>query len=163
MIVRDATPADLPAIRRLYNALIATTTVAWRDDDASAEEIDAWFDERTRLGHPVLVAETDGLVIGYTCWTGFRGFPGYRHTVELTIHVDGEHHGRGVGRTLLGALVDEATRRDVHVVVAAIDADNRSSIAFHESMGFTEVARLPEVGRKFGRWLDLVLMQRILS
>ena len=166
MLVRDATAADLPAIRELFNALIPTTTVAWRDHEATVEEIATWFDQQHAEGYPVLVAEVDGAVVGYTCWSSFRGghrFPGYRHTAELTVHVDGRHHGEGVGRELLHTLIDEAARRDVHVLVAAVDADNEGSIAFHRALGFVEVARMPEVGRKFDRWLDLVLLQRVID
>lgn len=166
MHIRDATEADVAAIRHLYNALIPTTTIAWRDEPASEQEMHAWFAGQRDADHPVLVGEIDGEVVGYTAWTSFRGggrFPGYRATVELTIHVDGGHHGRGVGRQLLAALIDVARERGIHVMVAGIDADNAASIALHEAMGFTEVARMPEVGRKFDRWLDLVLMQRILS
>jgi L-amino acid N-acyltransferase YncA len=163
--VRDATYDDLPALRALFNALIPTTTVAWRDHEATADEMASWFEQQHADGHPVLVADHDGAVVGYTCWSTFRGgprFPGYRHTVELTVHVDEGHHGQGVGRALLERLVDEAARRDVHALVAAVDADNAGSIAFHRSLGFAEVARMPEVGRKFDRWLDLVLLQRIV-
>jgi phosphinothricin acetyltransferase len=162
--IRDAVVADLPAITHLFNVLIPTTTVGWRDDLASDEEMAAWFDDRRRAGHPVLVAEAPGggPVVGYTCWSTFRGWPGYRHTAELTIHVDSDWHGRGVGRALIDALVAEARRRDVHVLVAGVDADNEASLAFHHSLGFVEVARMPEIGRKFDRWLDLVLLQRIV-
>jgi phosphinothricin acetyltransferase len=164
--IRDAAEADLTAIRRLYNALIPTTTVAWRDEPASEGEMRTWFAGQREADHPVLVGEIGGEVVGYTAWTAFRGgsrFPGYRATVELTIHVDGGHHGRGVGRQLLTALIDVARQRGIHVMVAGIDADNAASISLHEAMGFREVARMPEVGRKFDRWLDLILMQRILS
>lgn len=163
MEVRAANQADLPAIRRLFNALIPTTTVAWRDDLADEAEVAAWFAERSAAGDPVLVAEVDGEVVGYTCWGPFRRYPGYRHTRELTIHVDGEWHGRGVGRALIDALVEVASAAGVHVLVAGVDADNAESIAFHEALGFEVVARMPEVGRKFGRWLDLVLLQRIVD
>jgi phosphinothricin acetyltransferase len=77
--------------------------------------------------------------------------------------VDERHHGQGVGGALLEALIAEAPRRDIHVLVAAVDADNAGSIAFHRSLGFAEVARMPEVGRKFDRWLDLVLLQRVVD
>jgi len=90
-------------------------------------------------------------------------FPGYRHTVEHTIHVDGDHHGHGIGRALLATLIEEGRQRNVHVMVAGIDSDNAASIAFHQAMGFAEVARMPAVGRKFDRWLDLILVQRILE
>jgi len=165
MRIRDATIADLSAIADLFNVLIPTTTVAWRDELARPDEMLDWFAGQRDAGCPVLVAELDGAVVGYTCWTAFRGgsrFPGYSHTVEHTIHVDGNHHGQGLGRTLLTALIDLANRRGIHVMVAGIDADNQASIAFHERLGFTEVARMPETGRKLDRWLDLVLMQRIL-
>jgi phosphinothricin acetyltransferase len=164
--IEHATKAHLPAIRRLFNVLIPTTTVAWRDHLASAEEIRTWFDDQQRAGFPVLVAVGDDDVVGYTCWSTFRGgdrFPGYRHTAELTVHVDEERHGAGIGRALLSALVDEARRRDIHVLVAGVDADNEASIAFHRALGFVEVARMPEVGRKFDRWLDLVLLQRVID
>lgn len=167
MLVRDATTADLPAITRLFNVLIPTTTVGWRDDQASAEEMAAWFADRVAAGHPVLVAtaegDGDGAVLGYTCWSTFRSWPGYRQTAELTIHVDGAVHGRGVGRRLMDALVERARTAGIHVLVAAISAENVASIAFHQRLGFTEVGRMPEVGRKFDRWLDLVLMQRIVD
>lgn len=162
--VRDATADDLPAMTTLFNALIPTTTIAWRDHLADDDEMAAWFASQQELGQPVLVAETaEGRVVGYTTWTWFRGgprFPGYATTRELTIHVDGDHHGQGVGRTLIDALVDRARREGIHVLVAGVDADNAASIAFHERLGFTQVARMPEVGRKFDRWLDLVLLQR---
>lgn len=166
MLIRHATAADIPAITGLFNALIPETTVTWRDEPATSDEVGTWFSERRDADHPVLVADEHGTLVGYTCWTEFRGgalFPGYRYTVENTIHVDRRHHGRGVGRTLLTALIDLAQQREIHVMVAGIDAANTASIAFHQALGFVEVARMPEVGRKFDRWLDLVLMQRILS
>lgn len=165
--IRDAVESDVPAIRHLYNALIPTTTTTWREHLADEAEMVTWFAGQRDQGFPVLVGEQDGVVVGYTCWGTFRGgerIRGYRHTVELTLHVDGAHHRRGIGRELLGALVDEARRRgDVHVLVAGIDADNEGSLALHAAMGFDEVARMPEVGRKHGRWLDLVLLQRIVD
>lgn len=166
MHVRPATEADLPAITHLFNILIPTTATAWRDHLADDDEMDAWWADQEARGNPVLVAVVDGRVVGYTTWTGFRGgdrFPGYRQTVEHTIHVDGDQHGRGVGRALVEALVDEARRRGVHVVVGAVDSENEGSLAFHRALGFTEVGRMPEVGRKFDRWLDLVLLQRIVD
>ena len=166
VLIRDATTDDLVAICDLTNALIPTTTVAWRDDLATIGEQGEWFDERRRRGDPVLVADDDGEVVGYCCWGSFRGgdrFPGYRHTAELTIHVHGDRHGEGIGRALMLALVERARANGIHVLVAGVDADNVSSIDFHRSLGFVEVARMPEVGRKFDRWLDLVLLQRIID
>jgi L-amino acid N-acyltransferase len=163
--IRDATEADLPAIRDLYNALIATTTVAWRDEPSTLEEQAEAFAARRAAGYPTLVAEDDGGLIGYTCCTTFRSdrFPGYKHTAELTVHVRGDRHGAGIGRRLIEVLVERARAADLHVLVAAVDADNEGSIDFHRALGFAEVARMPEVGRKFDRWLTLVLLQRIID
>jgi len=166
MRIRDAAPDDLPAIRRIYNALIATTTVAWSETLETAEQREDWFRARQERDHAVLVADVDGEAIGFAAYGDFRGagrWTGYRCTVEHTIHVDEAHWGAGVGRALLEALIDRARAQGLHVMVGAIDGDNAESIRFHERLGFVEVARMPEIGTKFGRWLDLVLMQRILD
>jgi phosphinothricin acetyltransferase len=166
VIIRDANADDLPAIRDLYNALIPSTTVAWTDDLMTMAEVEEWFAAREAAGDVVLVAEDGGEVVGYCAWGEFRDthhWPGYRYTAEHSIHVRGDHHGTGVGRALVEAMLERARAAGLHVMVAAVDADNDASIRFHERLGFVEVARLPEVGRKFDRWLDLVLLQRILE
>jgi phosphinothricin acetyltransferase len=166
MIVRDATEADMAAVCDMYNALIPTTTVAWSESCQELDERVAWFANQQQRGCPVLVADDDGTVVGFASYGSFRGdgkWPGYRFTVEHTIHVTRSHWGTGVGRALLEALVERARDSGLHVMVGAIDGDNTSSIRFHERLGFTEVARLPQIGRKFDRWLDLVLVQRILN
>ncbi|MEL7158817.1 MAG: N-acetyltransferase family protein [Actinomycetota bacterium] len=158
--------ARLRGCRDLYNALIDSTTVAWTDEPQTLRQRRAWFRRQQRNDHPVLVAENATGVVGFAAYGSFRGsgkWPGYRHTVEHTIHVDGESWGRGIGRSLLEELIARARRSDVHVMVGAVDGDNIDSIRFHERCGFVEVARMPEVGFKFGRWLDLVLMQRIIG
>lgn len=166
MIVRDATEADLPTILDLYNALVPSTTVAWTEEPDTLEDRQAWFAAQQEVGFPILVAEVDGEVVGFGSYGWFRmdgRWPGYDRTVEHSIHVAEPHWGTGVGRTLVEALVERARAAGLHVIVAAVDGDNAGSIAFHERLGFTQVARLPEVGHKFGRWLDLVLLQRILD
>jgi phosphinothricin acetyltransferase len=164
--IRPADDDDLPAITHLFNVLIPTTATAWREHLADTDEMATWWAGQRDAGHPVLVATIEGRVVGYATWSGFRGgdrLPGYRLTVEHTIHVDGDQHGRGIGRSLLEALVTEAQSRGIHVMVGAIDSENAGSLAFHRALGFAEVARMPEVGHKHGRWLDLVLVQRIVS
>ena len=154
--LRDATSADLPAILAIHNSTIDDTTTTWSDEDETIEHRTQWFAARQAAGDPVVVA-VDGGEVGEGKW------PGYRHTRELSVHVRDSHRGHGVGRLLLDDLVERAVRNDVHVLVAAVDSGNEASIRFHEQMGFVEVARLPEVGRKFDRWLDLVLLQRIIE
>jgi phosphinothricin acetyltransferase len=166
MIIRDALPMDIPAILDIYNALIPTSTIAWTEAIETYDERLAWLEHQGNEGFPVLVAEDLGDVVGFTTYEPFRGegkWPGYRHTAEQSIHVREDHWGRGIGRALIDTLVDRARAADIHVLVAAIDSDNLASIRFHERLGYVEVARMPQIGRKFGRWLDLVLMQRILD
>lgn len=166
VLIREATRGDMSVVRDLYNALISTTSIAWTEEPQTQPDRDTWFEAQRRAGYPILVAEVAGEVVGFTAYSSFRGsgkWPGYRHTVEHTIHVDRRYWGRGVGRALLTTLIGRAAVAEVHVLVGAIDADNVESIRFHERLGFVEVARMPEVGRKFDRWLDLVLMQRIIE
>lgn len=166
MLIRDATPDDLPAIGALFNALIATETYTYREHLADAVEMEVWFAGQVEAGNPVLVAELDGEVVGYTTWSPFRfsaRLPGYRHSAELTIHVDSGCHRRGIGQALMDALLETARARDIHVLIAGIDATNVASIDFHRRLGFVETARMPEVGTKFGRWLTLVFMQRTVT
>jgi len=166
MDVRDATAADVAAINALYNATAVTTTVAWTDEPESLEMRQRWFEQRQAAGHAVLVATDGGAVIGFAAYGDFRDstkWSGYRFTVEHSVHVAGSHHGRGVGRALMEALVARASAAGFHVMMGAIAAENAGSVEFHRRVGFTEVGLLPEVGFKFGRWLDLVLMRHPLS
>ena len=104
------------------------------------------------------------VVLGYASFGPFRGsWPGYRHTVEHSVHVRADQRGRGLGTALIHALFAEAQARDVHVMVGAIDAENTGSLRLHARLGFVETGRMPQVGRKFGRWLDLVFMQRFVQ
>ena len=166
MIIRDAHAGDLHAITDLYNAWIPTRTIGWTEELETYEVRSVWFKRQGRNGFPVLVADDARQVAGYTSYEHFRGegkWPGYRETAELSIHVREDHWGRGIGRALIDALIERARNAHVHVLVAAIDGENEASIRFHTRLGFVEVARMPETGQKFGRWLDLVLMQRILD
>jgi phosphinothricin acetyltransferase len=165
VIVRNAAEADLPATLDIYNELIPTTTIAWTEELQTLEERRVWFAEQRRRDFPVLVAVDGREVIGTAAFGDFRDsvhWPGYRFTAELSIHVRGDRRGSGVGRLLMETLIDRAGHKGIHVLIAAVDASNGGSIAFHERLGFVEVARMPEVGFKFGRRLDLVLLQRFI-
>ena len=167
MRIRDATVEDMAAVVEIYNELIPVRTVTWTEEPESLDERVAWFHRQQAQGAPVLVAEEDdhagpGQVVGFATYGEFRDnrkWPGYRFTVEHSIHVRGAHQGQGIGRALLRALLERARACGMHVMVAAVDAENVESIAFHERLGFREVGRLPETGRKFDRWLDLVFLQ----
>ncbi|HET6954678.1 MAG TPA: GNAT family N-acetyltransferase [Acidimicrobiales bacterium] len=164
--IRDALPGDVPAITAIANALLDTTTYEWTEQPHTPAERTAWLARQAAAGHPVLVATTgEGEVVGWAAYGDFRDtrrWPGYRPTVEHTVHVREDHWGQGVGRRLLDALADRARQAGHRVMVAGIDGSNVDSVRFHARLGFTEVGRLPGVGEKHGRRLDLVLMQRDL-
>ncbi|MBS4083978.1 MAG: N-acetyltransferase [Rhizobiales bacterium] len=159
--IRPATEADLPAILAIYNDAVENTTAIWNEKPADLANRKAWFSERTAKGFPVLVAERDG-VIGYGSFGDFRPFDGYRVTVEHSVYVSKDARGQGAGEALLAALVAEAKRMQKHNMIGGIDASNAPSIALHVKFGFEEVGRMPGVGEKFGKPLDLVLMQKVL-
>jgi L-amino acid N-acyltransferase YncA len=164
--VRDAVAADLPATLEIYNELIGSTTGAWSERPQTLDERRAWFDEQCRRGFPTLVAVDGDEIVGMTAFGDFRDsihWPGYRFTAELSIHVRVDRLRDGIGSRMMHELIARAQRLGIHVLVAGIDADNVDSIRFHERLGFVEVARMPGTGYKFGRWLDLVLMQRIVG
>lgn len=163
MHVRDAVEADLAMVNDLYNALVTTTTVAWTEEAETLAERTAWFLHQQELGYPLLVAQVGDEVVGFAAFSDFRDsvkWPGYRYVVEHTIHVRDAEWGQGIGRALIVELLERARLLGKTQMVAGIDGANDASIRFHERLGFVEVARMPQIGRKFGEWLDLVLMQR---
>jgi phosphinothricin acetyltransferase len=164
--IRDATTTDAPEITAILNTLLETTTHEWSETLHTVAESQEWLVTREAAGFPALVAVVNDEVVGWATYGDFRDtarWPGYGPTVEHSIHVREDHWGRGIGRSLVEALIDHARRAGKHVMVAGIDAGNIGSIRFHERLGFFEVARMPEIGEKFGRRLDLVLMQRVLD
>lgn len=162
VVVRPATDPDLTAILAIYNDAVKHTTAIWNDTLVDLDNRRAWHEARTRLGYPVLVGEQDGTVVAYGSFGDFRAFDGYRFTVEHSVYVAEGSRRRGIASALLMALIERAAALGKHVIVAGIAADNEASIALHRRLGFDETGRMPEVGFKFGRWLDLVLMQRKL-
>src|SRR5688572_5305625 len=125
--VRDASADDLPAILAIYNDIIATTTAAYRDDPATLDDRRTWWEDRLRHGYPVLVADEGGVVLGFASFGDFRPWPGYRFTVEHTVHVRSDCRGRGVGHALMTALLDRGRVLGKHVMMAGVDADNAGS------------------------------------
>jgi phosphinothricin acetyltransferase len=163
VIVRDAGEADLPAILEIYNAAVLNETSIWNDDISDLADRRAWWRARTAGEFPVYVAEVDGAVSGYGTFGEFRANQGYRFTVEHSIYVNASAQRRGIGSVLLTRLIAEARRTNKHTMIGGIAADNAGSIALHQRFGFIESGRLPQVGFKFGRWLDLVFMQKLLT
>jgi L-amino acid N-acyltransferase len=164
MLVRDATTDDLPEILAIYNDVIATSTAIYNAAPTTLDERRTWFEARAGQGYPVLVAADASGILGFSSFGEWRGaWPGYRYTVEHSIHVRADTRGTGVGRVLVEALFPRAQTMGKHVMIGGVDAANAASLRFHERLGFEKVAEFHEVGHKFGRWLDLVFMQRFLD
>ncbi len=160
--IRAAREEDLPGLLAIYNDVIATSTAVYSDAPVSLEDRRSWWTARQRQDYPVLVASDASGVVGFASYGDFRTWPGYRFTVEHSVHVRADRRGQHVGRMLMLELLTRAHQRGKHVMIGGVDAANESSIAFHERLGFERSALLREVGFKFGRWLDLLLMQRRL-
>jgi L-amino acid N-acyltransferase len=161
--VRDACEQDLPGLTDIYNQVIAESTAVFSETAVTLEERTLWWQTRTAQGYPVLVASDAAGVAGFATFGDFRSWPGYRYTVEHTVHVRAGRRGSGVGRALMLELMPRAVALGKHMMIAGIDAANAGSIRFHERLGFVGVGVLREVGFKFGRRLDLQLMQRRLD
>ena len=158
MRIEPATEPDLHGILAIYNEVVANSTAIYSEQSSTLEQRVEWFRARTQLGYPVLIAHDESGVIGFASFGDFRSFPGYRYTVEHSVHVRADRRGQGVGTALMRALLPLARALGKHVMVAGIDADNVGSIRMHERLGFERVAHMPQVGAKFGRWLDLVFL-----
>lgn len=164
MLIRDALDADLPALRDIFNDAVLNTTAIWMDNVVDLANRQAWFAARAQQGYPILVAENaDGEVVGYASFGDWRPFDGFCHTVEHSVYIRADQRGKGLGPQLLTALIERAKACDKHVMVAAIESGNAASIGLHQRLGFTITGQMPQVGRKFGRWLDLTFMQLILT
>jgi len=159
MIVRQAEQRDIGPILAFWNPLIRETSVTFTTVEKTADSLAG---DMAARGLAFQVIEEQGVVLGFASYGGFRSGPGYARTAEHTVILAQAARGRGLGRALMTRLEDVARAADLHVLVAGVSGENASAIAFHRAIGYSEVARMPEVGRKFGRWLDLVLLQKTL-
>lgn len=163
MQIREAIFQDLEQITAIYNQIVRTSTAIYNDRPATVEERVAWWKARVALGFPLLVAVDGDAVLGFASFGEFRSWPGYRFTVEGTVHIGAESRGQGVGRLLLEELVQCARAMGKHVMIAGVDSGNTASLRFLERFGFERVAYFREVGYKFDGFLDLICLQYWLS
>ena len=162
MEVRLARPTDAEATRAIYNAEVSTTTVTFDLVPRSLEDQRAWLQSHAGA-HPAVVAtDADGEVVGFGSLSQYRSRPAYATTVEDSVYVRADRRGQGYGGAILSELVALATIHGFHSVIARIVGGHQASIALHRSCAFDLVGVEREVGRKFGRWLDVVVMQRLL-
>lgn len=161
MTIRRSRLSDAEAVCRIYNREVLTSTATFDTESRTLAEQEASMRLRGER-HPLLVAVARDEVLGYGSISAYSAKPGYAHTVEDSVYVAEDHRGCGVGGRLLGELVAEAERAGHHCVIARIVADHERSIRLHERQGFVRVGVEREVGRKFGRWLDVLVMQRVV-
>lgn len=162
-LLRPAVQGDLSAILGIYNEAIVNTTAVYSYKPHTMEMRQAWYDEKIEKNIPVLVMEINGQVAGFASYGPFRAWPAYKYSVEHSVYVHKEFRQRGIARKLLEALVALARERDVHTLIAGIDANNAASLYLHKQLGFEEVGHIRQVGYKFGQWLDLKFLQRVLD
>jgi phosphinothricin acetyltransferase len=163
LAIRDAALDDVPGILAIYNEVIASSTAIYADAAVTLDDRVAWWRARNEQGYPVLVAVDESGVAGFASFGDFRAWPGYRFTVEHSVHVHHERRGSGIGTALMKPLIERGAALGKHVMIGGVDAANAASIKFHERLGFVQAAHLHEVGFKFGRWLDLVFVHRYLT
>jgi L-amino acid N-acyltransferase len=161
-LLRDASAADLPTISAIYNYYVLHSTCTYQVDPETLADRQAWFDVHSPDKYPVVVAELDGRVVGWGSLSKFHARAGYAPTAEPSVYIAHGFHRRGLGRTILQSLIERARLAKFHSLIGGTSADQSASIALQESLGFTRVAHLKEVGQKFGRRLDVVYMQLML-
>jgi L-amino acid N-acyltransferase YncA len=159
--VRLARPTDAEATRTIYNAEVTTTTVTFDLVPRSLEDQLAWIESHAGA-HPAVVAVDGDEVVGFGSLSQYRSRPAYSTTVEDSVYVRADRRGQGYGGAILSELVALATIHGFHSVIARIVGGHEASIGLHRSCAFDMVGVEREVGRKFGRWLDVVVMQRLL-
>jgi L-amino acid N-acyltransferase YncA len=158
--IKPATPEHLPAITEIYNEAILKTTATFDTEPKTLEEQKTWFDNHG-YKYPVLVAEQEGSVVGWASLSKWSDRCAYSDTAEVSLYVKEEHRGKGIGRKLLEAIIAAGQKSGLHTVIARISQDGEASVNLHRSMGFEHIGTMRQVGRKFGKLLDVHLMQKI--
>ena len=160
--IREAKREDLIAITEIYNDAIVKTVATFDTEPKSIEEQRAWFD-RHNTKYPILVAEDQGLIVGWVSSSRWSDRRGYRDTAEISLYVKEGHRNRGIGRKLLEAILRKGENAGIHTVVGRIAGTNQVSVHLLEASGFTHIGTMREIGRKFGKLLDVHLMQKIFG
>ena len=156
MEIRKAVQTDLPALLEIYNYEVLNGTATFDLTAQTLEQRQVWFDAHNIENHPLYVAETDGIVVGYVSLSTYREKEAYRSTVELSVYVHHEYRGQGIASQLMAFIIEEARRDEsIHTVISVITSGNAASVKLHEKFGFAFGGTLKEVGVKFGRYLDI--------
>jgi phosphinothricin acetyltransferase len=162
LVIRPYTPADIPAVTRIYGHYVRDTVITFETEEPSDAEMANRFATIAGKGHPLLIAEQDGAVIGYAYASTYRPREAYRFTCEDSIYLSPDAVGKGLGGLLLGRLIEDSRKAGLKQMLAVITAERANSIRLHEKHGFRFIGRYEALGYKFDRWLDIVHMQRAL-
>ena len=164
MIWIDCNRDHLEAIRAIFNEAIVNSTALYDYVPRSVEVMQAWFEAKEKADLPVIgVMNEAGELMGFGSYGPFRPHAAYQYSVEHSVYVDARFRGQGLGKMILHRLIERAEQQDYHMMIGVIDAQNATSIALHEKLGFTACGHIREAGYKFGRWLDLALYQFVLK
>jgi phosphinothricin acetyltransferase len=161
ILIRPATISDLQAITDIYNEAILNTTATFDTETKSVEQQKGWFNNHDAK-HPIIVAEENGIVTGWASLTKWSDRCAYDSTAEVSVYVHPEHRNKGIGKHLMQTLMAEAKQSGLHTLIARITQNNDNSIHIHRSFGFDHVGVLREVGKKFGKYLDVHMMQKVI-
>jgi len=163
IIQRPYQTEDTQAILDIINYNILNSTALYDYNIRSYEQQKAILEDKINKNFPVIVAEYDGKVVGFGMYSEFRFREAYKFTVEHSVYVSNDYHGKGIGKLLLAELIQLAKKQNLHTMIAVIDSENQSSVDFHEKFGFKTVGIIKESGYKFDRWLHSVFMQLMLK
>ena len=161
-LIRSATPADAAAINSLFNPYIERSTATFITQPFTLEQRLAWFADHPDK-HPIIVAVCDGIVVGYGALSTFRARAAYAQSAEVAVYIRAEFNRRGIGRMIIGELQARARVLGHHTLVGVCCSESEASIGLLESCGFTRAGHLHQVGRKFDRWLDIVILEQVLA
>ncbi|MGL2966144.1 N-acetyltransferase family protein [Flavobacterium sp. XGLA_31] len=162
-VIRPYRPEDVEPIVAILNYYIANSTALYDYTPRTFEQQHAIFEDKLNKGFPIIVATIDDRLVGFGYYSEFRFREAYKFTVEHSVYVMPNEHGKGIGRHLMESLITLAKQQKLHTMIGVIDAENTSSIVFHEQFGFKTVGTIRESGYKFNRWLHSVFMQLILE
>lgn len=160
--IRPATHDDLEEIRHIFNYYILNTPDIYDENPRSSQYMEQWWKSKQSKSFPILIAENEKGMLGFASYGEFRRWEAYSTSAEHSLYLKSELRHKGIGSRLMKALIRQAKLQGLHCLIGGINAENTLSIAFHRKFGFKEVARIPEVAFKNGKWLDLLLMQKIL-
>jgi L-amino acid N-acyltransferase len=162
VVIRQAEASDIHAITEIYNEAILTTTATFDTEPKSDADRLQWFHSHDKK-HPILVGVFEGSVVGWASLTSWSDRPAYDETCELSFYVKSEFRNRGIGRKLKQAIIEEAQKLRYHCLIARVAGESEASLHLNKSFGFVDVGILKEVGKKFGRRLDVHILQKILD